>query len=177
VVFVALALSILLLTSVSLDDSSVRLNPLLSALSSHLHHLHTMEQFPTAIAIETLFRDAYKILEEVHGAVDHMEAVSGALTNCHRSIQMLERIHREQVRSQNPDISQDIFGLRQKLDRFVASCNALNYLAQLSSHSVQVGCMGTGSKPARKKKQERELQEEFWDHQRLLSLALANAIL
>lgn len=136
-----------------------------------------MEQFPTAMAIESLFREAYNILEEVHGAAEPMETISGALTNCHRSIQMLERIHREQIRSQNPDISQDIFGLRPKLDRFIASCNALNYIVKLSSPSIQVGCMGTGAKATRKKKQERELQEEIWDHQRLLSLALANAIL
>lgn len=136
-----------------------------------------MEQFPTAIAIESLFRDAYNILEEVHGAAEHMETISGALTSCHRSIQMLERIHREQMRSQSPDISQDVFGLRQTLDRFIASCNALSYTVKLSSPSIQMGCIGAGTKSTRKKKQERELQEEFWDHQRLLSLALANAIL
>ncbi|KAF2434296.1 hypothetical protein EJ08DRAFT_693834 [Tothia fuscella] len=135
-----------------------------------------MENFPIAIAIESLFRDAYTILEQVHQAADHMATISAALTSCHRTIQLLERIHRDQVRSGNPDVSQDIYGLRQKLDLFIASCNALNYVAKLSTPSVQIGCMAAGSKPPRKKKQERELQEEFWDHQHLLSLGLANAV-
>jgi hypothetical protein len=138
-----------------------------------------MENFPTAIAIDSLFRDAYNILEEIHGAMDHAEAISGSMVQCHRTIQMLERIHRDQVRSHNPDIVQDTFGLRQKLERFIASCNALKYLVNdnTGSSATEVSCWNPGFRPAFRKKQVRELQEEFWDHQRLLSLALANAIL
>jgi hypothetical protein len=92
---------------------------------------------------------------------------------------MLERIHRDQVRSQNPDISQDLFGLRQNLDRFIGSCNSLRYLVNTKpmGSAIEVACWPTASRPTFKKKQIRELQEEFWDHQRRLSLALANAIL
>jgi hypothetical protein len=138
-----------------------------------------MENFPTAVAIESLFRDAYNILEEIHGATDHIETTSGSLVQCHRTIQMLERIHRDRARSQSSDISQDAFGLRQKLERFIASCNALRYLvdSKTMSSSMDIGCWAAGLRPALKKKHTRELQEEFWDHQRLLSLALANAIL
>jgi hypothetical protein len=138
-----------------------------------------MENFSTAVAIETLFRDAYNILEEIHGATDHVETISGSIVQCHRTIQMLERIHRDQARSQNSDVSQDTFGLRQKLERFIASCNALRYLVNTNpeSSAIEVGCWTSGFRPAFRKKQGRELQEEFQDHQRLLSLALANAIL
>jgi hypothetical protein len=138
-----------------------------------------MENFPTAMAIDSLFRDAYSILEEIHGTADHVESISGSVVQCHRTIQMLERIHRDQVRSQRPDVSQDVLGLRTNLDRFIASCNALRYLVNTKpvGSTMEMGCWTSTSRPTFKKRQLRELQEEFKGHQRLLSLALANAIL
>lgn len=138
-----------------------------------------MEHFPTAIAIESLFRDAYTILEAIHDTADNIDqSISGAIVHCHRSIQMLERIHRDQIRANNPDVEQDIYGLRRSLDRFIASCNALTYMGRQVAPTFEssMACMMV-ARPAKKSKQIREMQEEFWDHQRLLSLALANAVL
>lgn len=141
-------------------------------------HCAVMEKFATVAAIESLFRDAYTILEEIHGAADQMEGISSSIVQSHRTIQMLERIHKDQVRSQTSDAVQDTFGLRKNLDSFIATCNAFNYTVKNKPvvSTYNIGCMSPAT-PTWKRKQSRELQGEFWEHAKTLSLALANAVL
>jgi hypothetical protein len=135
----------------------------------------TMEDLPIAFAIETLFRDAYRILEDIQSAAEIIEPIADTIASCHWIIQNLERVHRNQVRTHSPEVSQDIFDLRRNLDRFIGSCNTLTYTLSPLKNTDNVGCMFP-SRQTWKRKQTRELQEEFWDHQRMLSLVLANAI-
>lgn len=129
-----------------------------------------------ASAIDSLFKDAYASLEQVQTHADGIESFSGSIVSCHWAISNLERIHR--IYSQNPysTLAQDAFSLRRNLERFIGSCHALIRFADLLSMSSDVGCFIGGGKAALKRKQVRELQEEFWDHQRILSLVLANAV-
>ena len=129
-----------------------------------------------ASAISSLFRDAYTSLEQVQEHADEIDSFSNSIVSCHWAISNLERIHR--IYSQNPysTLAQDAFSLRSNLERFIASCHALIRMLELLSTSSEVGCFLGGGKAAVKRKQTKELQEEFWDHQRILSLVLANAV-
>ena len=129
-----------------------------------------------ASAIDSLFKDAYTSLEQVQDHADNIESFSDSIVSCHWAISNLERIHR--IYSQNPysTLAQDAFSLRSNLERFIGSCHALVRMVDLLSMSSDVGCFLVGGKTAMKRKKVRELQEEFWDHQRILSLVLANAV-
>lgn len=129
-----------------------------------------------ASAINSLFKDAYASLEQVQEHADEIESFSDSIVGCHHAILNLERIHR--IYSQNPGstLAQDAFSLRNNLERFIGSCHALIRMLGLLSTTSDVGCWIGGGKAAVKRKHVRELQEEFWDHQRILSLVLANAV-
>jgi hypothetical protein len=129
-----------------------------------------------ASAIDSLFKDAYTSLEQVQEHADDIESFSDSIVSCHWAISNLERIHR--IYSQNPysTLAQDAFSLRSNLERFIGSCHTLLRFVNLLNVSLDAGCWIGGGKTAVKKKHVRELQEEFWDHQRILSLVLANAV-
>lgn len=137
-----------------------------------------MDELPTAVAIESLFRDVYRILEEIQGSAERLEPVAESVAVCHWTIQNLERLHRIQAQTHNPTISNDVFDISRNLERFIASCSALTYSLSppMSSTELQIGCMFGAPRQTKKRNQIRELQEEFWDHQRMLSMVLANAI-
>jgi len=135
-----------------------------------------MDGLPTAAAIESLFRDAYRILEEIQGSAEQLEPVTETIAICHWTIQNLERLHRTQARTNTPNLAQDVFDISRNLERFIASCSALTYSLSPPMSSSEIGCMFGGPRQTRKRNQVRELQEEFWDHQRMLSMVLANAI-
>lgn len=137
-----------------------------------------MDEFSIAGAVQSLFKTAYASLEQIQGHADVIEPFSDSIVSCHWTISNLERIHQTQDQNPYSALAQDAFSLRTNLERFIASCNALlRFVRSLDlSMATQVGCMFGGSKVTMKRKQVRELQEEFWDHQRILSLVLANAI-
>lgn len=133
-----------------------------------------------AAAIQSLFKTAYETLEQIQEYADHIEPFSDSIVACHWAISNLEKINRIYARSPYSTLAQDAFSLRGNLERFIASCHALiRFVELLNLHSEGgIGCfIGAGNvKATLKRKQVRELQQEFWDHQRLLSLVLANAI-
>jgi len=131
--------------------------------------------FPTAITIEALFRDAYRILDEIQDAPEHVESISGVLVHCHRAIRNLERIHQNQVQIHGAEAAQDRFDLRGALDRFITTCNALNYVLTPTLYSPAAECF-FGIRWTWKRKQIRILEEEFVSHRRMLSLVLTNAM-
>ncbi|KAE9973901.1 hypothetical protein BLS_003377 [Venturia inaequalis] len=137
-----------------------------------------MDELPTAVAIECLFRDVYRILEDLQASADRLEPVAESLAICHWTIQNLERLHRVQAKIHNPSISNHVFDMSRNLDRFIASCSALASSPgpPMSSSELQLGCMFGAPRQVKKKNRIRELQEDFWDHQRMLSLMLSNAI-
>lgn len=131
--------------------------------------------FPTAITIEALFRDAYRILEEIQEAPEHVDSFGGVLVHCHRTIRNLERIHQNQVRLHGAEAAQDPFDLRGTLDRFIITCNALNYVLTPILYSPAAECF-FGLRWTWKRKQISTLEEEFAGHRRMLSLVLTNAM-
>ena len=131
--------------------------------------------FPTAITIEALFRDAYRILEEIQEAPEHVDSIFGVLVHCHRTIRNLERIHQNQVRLHGVEAAQDPFDLRGTLDRFITTCNALNYVLTPILYSPATECF-FGLRWTWKRKQISTLEEEFLGHRRMLSLVLTNAM-
>lgn len=156
------------------------------SLSSHENPSHVvefsyflvMDELPNAAPIESLFRDVYRILEDIQESAERLEPVAESLAVCHWTIQNLERLYRVQAQTHNPSISNDVFDMSRNLDRFIASCSALAYSfsSPMPSTELQIGCMFGAPRQTKKKNQIRELQEEFWDHQKMLSLVLSNAI-
>ena len=135
-----------------------------------------MDESSIAGAISSLFKDGYASLEQIQEHAAHIEPFSDAIVTCHWAIQNLERIHRAYAKDPHSTLAQDAFSLRSNLERFIASCHALIRMVDPLNAAIQVGCFMGGGKAALKRKQVRELQEEFWDHQRILSLVLANAV-
>lgn len=138
-----------------------------------------MDELPTAVAIESLFQDVYRILEEdIQGSAERLEPVAESVAVCHWTIQNLERLHRVQAQTHNPSTFNDVFDISRNLERFIASCSALTHSLNppMSSTELQIGCMFGAPRQTRKRNQIRELQQEFWDHQKMLSIVLANAI-
>jgi hypothetical protein len=142
-----------------------------------------------AIAIESLFRDAYRILGEIQEAPEWIESLSTSIGHCQREIKILERIHSNQSRVFRRDPSQDTFNLRSPLDKFMATCNALTYIVSpLDGLDEDFGknCMTPSmfpsmfaSKPSRKRKlplQIQSLENDFASHERTLSMVLAHAV-
>jgi hypothetical protein len=135
-----------------------------------------MDEPSIAGAIRTLFKDAYETLEQIQEHAAHIEPFSDAIVACHWAISNLEKIHKAYAQNPYSTLAQDAFSLRSNLERFTASCHTLIRFVNPLNLSADVGCFIGGGKVTLKRKQIRELQEEFWDHQRILSLVLANAI-
>jgi hypothetical protein len=136
-----------------------------------------MDDPSIASAITSLFKDVYETLEQIQEYAAVVEPFSDAIVSCHWAISNLERIHRIYAQNAYSTLAQDAFSLRGNLERFIASCHALiRFVSLLDLSDDAVGCFIGSSKATLKRKQVRELQEEFWDHQRILSLVLANSI-
>jgi hypothetical protein len=142
-----------------------------------------------AIAIESLFRDAYRILGEIQEAPEWIESLSSSIGHCQKEIRILERIHSNQSRVFRRDASQDTFNLRGPLDKFMATCNALTYIVSpFDSLDKDYGksCIAPSmfpsmftSKPSRKRKAPlhiQSLENDFASHERTLSMVLAHAV-
>ncbi|QDS72309.1 hypothetical protein FKW77_007482 [Venturia effusa] len=128
--------------------------------------------------VDSLFRDVYNILEGIQGSTERLEPVAESVAVCHWTIQNLERLHRLQAQTHNPSTFSYVFDISRNLERFIASCSALTCSLDppVSSTELQIGCIFGATRQTKKRKQIRELQEEFWDHQRMLNMLLANAI-
>ncbi|KIW04340.1 uncharacterized protein PV09_04630 [Verruconis gallopava] len=135
-----------------------------------------MDEPSIASAIDSLFKDTYTTLEQLQEHSDYLEPFSDSIVACHWAITNLETIHKSYAQYPYSTLAQDAFSLRNNLERFIASCHALTRFMSFLDMSTDAGCFIGGSKATSKRKQVRELQEEFWDHQRILSLALANAV-
>jgi hypothetical protein len=132
------------------------------------------------IAIETLFRDAYRILHEIQLAPERVTSLSGSLFHCRKEIRHLERIHSNQSRIFGRDPSEDTLGLRGALDKFMSSCNALTYIVSYDHLDAEVGhglCLFPSKRGGKEKqKQIRVLEDDFANHERTLSMTVAHAV-
>ncbi|TLD32310.1 T-complex protein 1 subunit epsilon [Venturia nashicola] len=137
-----------------------------------------MDELPTAVATELLFRDVYRILEDVQGSAERLEPFAESIAICHWTIQNLERLLRVQAQTHNPNLPKHVLELSRILERFIASCSALATSMEppISSTELQIGCMCRVQRRTKKRNPIRELQDDFWDHQNMLSLVLSNAI-
>ena len=141
-------------------------------------NLSARPSFATQMAAETLFRDAYRILEEIQQSSAAIDAVSAVLVHCHRALRNLERIHQNHVRVYGDDPAEDPFQIREPLDRFIATCNAFNYVLDPLVQPAQEhsdSCL-LNSQKSWKRKHVKNLEQEFCDHERTLSMVLTNAI-
>jgi hypothetical protein len=142
-----------------------------------------------AAAIESVFRDAYRILAEIQQAPEWIASLADSIGHCQREIKILERIHLNQSRVFHKDASQDEFNLRGTLDKFMATCNALTYIVfPFDGLDEDFGktCVAPSlfpsmfsSKPARKRNQPAQIQaleNDFAAHERTLSMVLAHAV-
>jgi hypothetical protein len=129
-----------------------------------------------AAAIQSLFKNVYETLEQIQEYAAYIEPFSDSIVACHWAISHLEKINRIYAQSPYSTLAQDAFSLRSNLERFIGSCHSLIRFVNLVNLPTDVGCFIGSGKASLKRKHVRELQEEFWDQQRILSLVLANAI-
>jgi hypothetical protein len=134
--------------------------------------------YGSGIPVDDLFRDIYIILEDLQNSTDDVESITTCVVLCSRELRHLERIHGFRWRFWGNRTSDDPFELKEILNKFTISCNALSYVN--SPHvalddDVSDGCL-FGSKKGWRRKHIRALETEFIEHQRILSLALANAV-
>lgn len=132
----------------------------------------------SGIPTDSLFRDIYRILEEIQETKDHAHSITTSIVHCSRELRNLERIHGFRCRFFGSESTEDPFELQEILNKFMISCNALSYIN--SPHNALDDDVGDGclfpSKRGWKKKHIKALETEFFDHQRTLSLALSNAV-
>jgi hypothetical protein len=131
------------------------------------------------LPIDELFCDIYRILEELKEAKQQIDSITTVVVRCNRELLHLERIHTNKWRLLGVD-SEDPFELRDILNKFIITCNALSYvnspIADLDD-DLGEGCLfPSKSKRSWKKKHVKALETEFADHDRALSLALSNAV-
>jgi hypothetical protein len=137
-------------------------------------NIHGASGIPT----DTLFRDIYRILEELQDTKDHVDSLATCIIHCSRELRNLERIHGFRWRFFGRESSEDPFELQETLNKFMISCNALSYVNSPNNaldDDIGDGCLFP-SKRGWKKKHIKALETEFYDHQRTLSLALSNAV-
>lgn len=136
----------------------------------------------SGISIESLFHDIYRNLEELKHVKDHADSITNCIVHCSREIRNLERIHGFGPKFYGTTVSEDPFELRDTLNKFITSCNALSYVSSPSAHSalddddaVGAGCLFPVGGSWRKK-QMKNLDIEFLGLQRTLSLELSHAV-
>jgi hypothetical protein len=140
---------------------------------------------PSALGlpVEHLFRDVYRLLEAFQESKQKLGSIATHVARCQHELSSLERIHTNRWRF-HPRDSDDPFQLRETLNKFAISCNALKYvnspLAEFGN-DIPDGCLPGLSvnltlKRSWKKKHLKSLEAEFFGHERALSLALSNAV-
>jgi hypothetical protein len=131
------------------------------------------------LPIDELFRDVYRILEELKEAKQQIDSIATVIVHCNRELLHVERIHSNKWRLQGAD-AEDPFELREILNKFLISCNALTYVNSPVADfddDLGEGCLfPSKSKRSWKKKHVKALENEFSEHDRALSLALSNAV-
>jgi hypothetical protein len=152
-----------------------------SSAKKHATYVLAMYRNPygaSGIPTDSLFRDIYRILEEIQETKDHAHSITTSIVHCSRELRNLERIHGFRCRFFGSESTEDPFELQEILNKFMISCNALSYIN--SPHNALDDDVGDGclfpSKRGWKKKHIKALETEFFDHQRTLSLALSNAV-
>ena len=137
-------------------------------------------QAAVGTAVDSLFGDIYRILEDVQKAQEKVDTITRSIIHCSRELRNLERIHTNRWRFYGPDVSDDPFELRDVLHKFLISCNALTYVnspfGELDDEAGD-GCLfPSNSKRVWKKKQMKALEADFSEQERMLSLALSNTV-
>ena len=132
----------------------------------------------SGIPIDSLFRDIYRLLEELQGANNLVDNVATCILHCSRELRQLEKVHGFGWRFYGANCSEDPFELQEILNKFMITCNALSYIN--SSHTISDEDLGDGCLfPAKKgwrKKQLKGLEIDFWEHRRTLGMALSHAV-
>jgi hypothetical protein len=133
----------------------------------------------SGLPIDELFRNVYRILEELKEAKQQIDSIATVIVHCNRELLHLERIHSDKWRLHGTD-TEDPFELREILNKFLISCNALTYVNSPVADfddDLGEGCLfPSKSKRSWKKKHVKALEAEFAEHDRALSLALSNAV-
>jgi hypothetical protein len=134
----------------------------------------------SGLPIDDLFRDVYRILEEIKEAKQQIDSITTVIVQSNRELLHLERIHSNKWRLYGAETAEDPFELRDILNKFLISCNALTYVNSPISDfddDLGEGCLfPSKSRRAWKKKHVKALEAEFSDHDRAISLALSNAV-
>ncbi|KAF2669996.1 hypothetical protein BT63DRAFT_423968 [Microthyrium microscopicum] len=129
--------------------------------------------------IDAQFQNITGVLEDIQRNKAKSESITKSIAHCSRELQHLERIHSNRHRFHGPDGSDDPFALRDILQRFYTSCNALAYVGSpIEDFDNFDGCIQFPSTPKRgwKKKQLKTIEADYSEHERSLSLALSNAV-
>jgi hypothetical protein len=132
----------------------------------------------SGLPIDELFRDVYRILEDLKEAKQQIESITAIIVHSSRELLHLERIHSNKWRLEGSE-SEDPFGLREILSKFLISCNALTYVNSPipDLEDIGEGCLfPSKSKRSWKKRHVKALEAEFAEHDRALSLVLSNAV-
>jgi hypothetical protein len=136
-----------------------------------------------SISVDHVFKDIYDALERLQYGQEQTEIIATSIVNCARELRNLERIHSLRWKFYGPNSTGDPFDLVDMLKKFITSCNAYSYIGSPSTFSlnddedVPDGCLQVlPAKKSWKKKHFKTLEIDFYEHQRIFSLALANAV-
>jgi hypothetical protein len=132
------------------------------------------------LQVEQLFQDITRAVDSINECREKISStITTHIARCQHELVSLSKVHQNRWRFESDNSNDDPFQMRDTLNKFIIACNTLTYL---SSPFVEVGneklegCMSFAPKKSWRKKQLKMLEDDFFDHERSLSLALSNAV-
>jgi hypothetical protein len=143
--------------------------------------MYRVECSSPGIPVDSVFKEVYEALERLQHDRNQSGTITASIVNCARELRNLERIHGLRWKFYGPNPAGDPFDVHDMLKRFVTSCNAFSYMSSsdfvFDDENIPDGCHAfLPAKKSWKTKHFKSLDVDFYEHQRILSLALANAV-
>jgi hypothetical protein len=143
--------------------------------------MYRIDSSSPGVAVDSVFQEVYDALERLQHDREQTGSITTSIVNCARELRNLERIHGLRWKFYGPTSSEDPFDVHDMLKKFVNSCNAFSYVSSsacaFDDEDLPDGCHALfPQKKTWKKKHFKALDGDFYEHQRILSLALANAV-
>jgi hypothetical protein len=133
----------------------------------------------SGLSVEYLFQEIYRILEGIQDSKEKVGVIAAHIARCQHELLSLDKAHSNRWRFHSRNSREDPFQIRDTLNKFVISCNALTYVnAPFAEYGADFpdGCLAFPTRRSWKKKQFKTLEAEFFGHERALALALTNAV-
>jgi hypothetical protein len=132
------------------------------------------------LQIEQLFQDITRTVNSINESREKINStITTHVARCQHELVSLSKVHQNRWRFESDTANEDPFQMRDTLNRFILACNTLTYLSSPFvefGNDQSEGCMSFPIKKSWRKKQLKMLEDEFFGHERSLSLALSNAV-